>query len=289
MISQYHKNSNMNTQLYIRRAIAGSLALSLMVPSLAAAETSVNADINAQSNVPVTNSQTTTGGGASVTISAAAMTRAKAKGDQEIDRRIKALNSLSTRINGITKLNADIKSSITTNVQNQINLLTTLKAKIDADTDGATLKADVQSITQAYRVYALVMPQSHIAAAADREAKILNMMAELGGKLQARIQAAGQAGADVTALTAALTDLGTLLGSAQTHAQAAIVGTATLTPDGGDKTKMAANETALKTARTEIQAAQKDLVNARKDIETIIKGLKTIKVNTTASSSVQTP
>jgi hypothetical protein len=270
--------------LYIRRVIASVLGVSLLVPAFAFAETGVDAALGATAQAQTTG----VSGGASVTISATVMARAKTKAAQEIDRRIKALQDLSTRISGMTKINAEIKTSITTNIQNQITLLSNLKVKIEADTDGATLKADVQSITQSYRVFALMMPQARITAAADREATILNMLAELGTKLQARIQAAATAGADVTALNTALTDMGTRLGSGQTHAQAAVVGIAALTPDNGDKTKMEANLAALKTARAEIQAAQQDFVAARKAAETIIKGLRTLKTNTSASSSVQT-
>jgi hypothetical protein len=262
------------TTIYMRRALAGALALSLLAPTLAFAAGTVDAALNASAGAQVTTGGAKVGVGASTTISAAVMTRAKGKADTEIDRRIKALTDLSARIDSMTKLKADIKQSISTFLQGQITALTDLKTKIDADTDGATLKTDIQSVTQSYRIFAVVMPQSRIAAAADREATLINMMAEMGSKLQARIQAAAQAGADVTALTKVLTDLGAKLGSAQTHAQTAIVSTATLVPDNGDKDKMKENTTALQNGRKEVQAGQQDLVAARKDIETLVKGLK---------------
>ena len=104
----------------------------------------------------------------------------------------------------------------------EISTLAALKTKIDADTDATTLKADLKSITKSYRVYALVLPQGRIAAAADREVTLVSMMSTLGTKLQARVQAAGQSGADVTAATATLTDMSSKLQDAQTQAQAAV-------------------------------------------------------------------
>ncbi len=264
------------------RRIGALLLASLMLPAFALAQSSLDAAVNATAQVQ------TPAGGASVGASATVMARAKTKANQEIDRRIKALTELSARINAMNKVTAELKQNINTNIQNQANLLNTLKVKIEADTDAATLKTDVQSITQSYRVFALLMPQARIAAAADREATVIGMLADLGSKLQVRLQAAQQGGADVTVLVQALTAMGTSLGSAQTHAQAAISGSATLTPDQGDKDKMKANTTALQGAKAEIVAAQKDIVAARKEAETIIKGLRTLKVGASASTTVQT-
>ena len=280
----------MKLYTYLRALCAAALGLSLLVPMFAVAASPIDAALNSAAAVNASANAGVTAGGtsASVTLSAAVTTRAKTKADTEIDRRIKALGDLNTRVAAMTKVSADFKQNLATNIQTQITALSALKVKIDADTDGATLKADVQSIAAAYRVFILVMPQARIAASADREATIINMLVGIGSKLQARIQAAQTAGANVTALTAALTDMGTHLTGAQTEAQAAISGSATLTPDNGDKTVMASNTAALKASRDQITAAQKDLVAARKDVDTILKGLKSISASTSASSTVRT-
>lgn len=226
---------------------------------------------------------------ASSTVSlGAAAQKAQVRGDQEIDRRTTALNDLLTRVNAMQSVSADFKTSITTALQNQITALASLKAKIDADTDVATLKADIQSVTASYRIFALVLPQARIAAAADRVATITTMMSTLGSKLQARIQAAGSAGADVTALSAALTDIGSKLSDAQTQAQNAISGSISLQPDNGDKTVMASNTAALKASRADIQTAQQDLIAARKDVTQIIQGLKSVSANATTTPTTTT-
>lgn len=277
----------MTTNPTLRRALAAVLAGSLLVPSLVLAQTGgIDAALQGSAQA-----QTGTGGtsaGASVTLSATVTARAKDKANKEITRRVTALQNLLARINAMTKVTADLKTSITTNINTQISALGALNDKIQADTDGATLKSDVALITQGYRVFVLLMPQAHIAAAADREATIINMLNEFGGKLQTRLQAAASAGADISSLTTALTDMGAKITSAQTHAQTAISTSATLTPDQGDQAKMKSNSDALKAARAEIVAGQKDLTEARKDAQTIINGLKTLKVNTSSSGSVQT-
>jgi hypothetical protein len=233
-----------------------------------------------------------TGGTASSSVSGAAKltaleTRAKERGDKEIDRRIGALGDLNIRVAAMQRVSDAFKQSLSTMVSTEIANLTALKTKIDADTDSATLKTDIKSITDSYRVFALVLPQGRMAAAADRVATIVTMMGTLGGKLQARIQAAA-AGNDVTALNTLLADMGTKLNDAQTQAQAAITASATLQPDGGDKTKMAANDAALKQARADLVAAQKDIATAHKDAGNIIAGLAKMKANSNASSTPAT-
>ena len=260
---------------YLTLLIALSLGLVTLAPAFAAAQTAAvttSAAVNANASVTLTAGEKT------------AITR----GDTEITRRITALTDLNTRIQAMQKVTDTFKAGISASITNEVNTLTSLKAKIDADTDLATLKADIQSITASYRVFALVLPQGRIAAAADREVTLVSMLSTLGAKLQARITAAQQGGANVTAMSAALTDMAAKLQDAQTQAEGSVTASASLAPDGGDKTKMAANTAALKTARADLAAAQKDLAAARKDVDTIVKGLASVKTTTTASSTTST-
>lgn len=262
--------------------LAALLGLIVLAPAFALAQTAT-VDTSATVN--------TTGASASVTGSAtltAAEQKAVSRGDQEITRRITALNDLNTRVQAMQAVTATFKQNLAANIQTEITTFTNLQAKIDADTDLATLKTDIQSITKSYRVYILVLPQGRIAAAADRVVTIVTMMSTLGSKLQARIQAASTAGNDTTALTAALTDMSGKLQDAQTQAQAAVTATASLQPDNGDTTVMASNTAALKQARTDIQTAMTDLQAARKDVSTIVSGLAKFNANVNASSTTQT-
>lgn len=270
---------------YLKPIAAVAVASSILLPLSAFAQ--VGAAVDASANV------TTPAGsiGASATVTAK-MKTAITHADQEIDRRSTALNDLVARVNAMERVTPAFKTSLTANIQTQLTALVALKAKIDADTDATVLKADIKSITDSYRIFALVIPQSRIAAAADREVTIITMMNTLGAKLQARIQAQQSSGANVSTLLAALTDMSAKLTDANTQAQAAVSVSATLTPDEGDKTKMDANTAALKTGRSDIQAAQKDLVAARKDVTTILAGLKassSATSTTAATTTTKTP
>ena len=228
-------------------------------------------------------------GGARVSASVSArITTAKSHADQEIERRITALNDMNTKVQAMVRLSADEKTSISTAISNQISTLTTLKAKIDADTDLATLKTDIKSITASYRIFVLIIPQGRIEVAADKIATAVTSLTTLAGKLQTRIADAQAAGKDTASLSASLSDMNTKLADANVQASAAASEVANLTPDNGDKTKMQSNDQALKDARAKIQVALKDLATARQDAGSIVTGLKDLNVSGTTSVSGST-
>lgn len=215
----------------------------------------------------------------------------QARGAKEIDSRVTNLGSLISRLQQMRNLSDAQKSSIVATIQNLISNLNTLKTQINSDTSTTSLKNDDQAITQNYRVYALVMPQLNIVAAADRIITIDNMMSIVGSKLQSRLTQESNI-SNISALQAALSDMSAKLADAKSQAQAAVSEVTPLVPDQGDKTKMAANTATLKNARTKIQAAQKDLTAARKDASTIIAALvkadRTL-MNGSRSSASTTP
>jgi hypothetical protein len=259
-----------------KHLFAAVAVAALLAPALAFAQ--VGASVNA--------SVTTGDAGASVrgTVSADAITNAKARADQEIDRRTTSLQALLARINAMARVDASFKATLATTIQNQITALANLKATIDADSTLSTLKVEVQSITKSYRIYALVMPQASISAAADRVQTIAGLMTTLSGKLSARIASSTTVDA---AASAALTDANAKIADAQVQATAAIGHISGLQPDNGDKTTMAANLAALKLARADIRVAQQDFVAARKDFTTILNSLH-VSASATSSASVQT-
>ncbi len=215
----------------------------------------------------------------------ARVTTGKNHADQEIDRRITMLSDLATQVQAMVKLSATEKASIAASITNEIANLTTLKAKIDADTDITTLKADVKSITASYRVFALVIPQGRLQVAADKIGAAATSLSTLAGKLQTRITSAQTSGKDVAALATALTDMNAKLADANVQANAAVSHTVSLTPDNGDKTKLAANNAALKQARADIKIGLQDLQAARKDAGTIVTGLKGLNASSTTSAT----
>lgn len=207
----------------------------------------------------------------------AAMDRIRTRANKEINRRLEALNKVIRRIEEMKRISANDKDGLINTMQVQITALDTLKTKIAGDTDIEVLRADVQSITKSYRIFALVIPKGHIIAAADRTIEIASMMEDTGTKLSARITQAQTDGHDVSVIITLMDDFTIKIADAKIQAQAAIGGVAVLVPDLGDKAHMTANTEALKGARTNIQTAHADLVSAHKDAKMIIEKLKSMK------------
>lgn len=192
----------------------------------------------------------------------------------EIDRRVTSLQNLSTRIDAMKRVSDTGKTALKATIAEQVTVLTTLKAKIIADTDPVVLKEDVASITKSYRIYALVLPQTTILAGADRVLTTVDLMTTLGTKLETRIAEAKTAGKDVTVLETAYAEFKTHIASATTDAQSAISLVSGLKPDNGDTTIAASNKKALTDARAKIRSAEEHIKAARKNAASILAGIK---------------
>ncbi len=236
--------------------------------------------------LPALAATTTFAAAAAAKTTAATNTRIMSRADKEITRRVDALDTLTARLNEMQKLSSDEITSLSSSLHAQISTLTALQAKVTADaSDTTALRADAQSITSSYRIFALVLPQGAIEAAADRVLTIVDSMNTLGTKLQARIASSTAAGNNTSSSVAAYADFTAKVSDAQTQANAAVAEVSPLTPDMGNQAQFQANLTALKDARSKIQAAQKDLVAARKDAGTIVKSLIQFDASANASTS----
>src|SRR5450432_2369587 len=145
----------------------------------------------------------------------------RAAGDCEINRRFVTLDGLTSRVNHSTVLTADHKTDLISggginpaSFVSEHAGLTTLKATIDSDTTIASLRTDIAKIAPDYRVYLLVVPKTHIVAAADGAAKTSARFVPLASELQNLINQAKADGKDVTAAQAKLDDLNAKVGKA---------------------------------------------------------------------------
>lgn len=213
------------------------------------------------------------------------ISKLKEKAKQEIDRRITSLENLKNRINSMTKLSESNRTSLTSTIDTQISELNSLESKIEAETELDTLKEYVKSITQSYRIYALVIPKGAVMAAGDRVIAIAEALTQLGTKMQTAIDEAKATEADVSKAETAMKDFSSKLIDAKSKAQAAIDAVSTLSPDGGDKDKMQSNLDALKSAKEKIKDAHEDIVAARKDATEIVKILKALNGSETQTQT----
>lgn len=197
----------------------------------------------------------------------------KERAIKETNRRIASLNGLIEKINRFKKLSSDQKSTLVSQIQAEITSLTTLKTKIEADTDNVTLKTDIQSITKGFRIYAFFVPKIHILVAADKLDSTADKMSSLAGKLETRIGEAKAKGEDTASLSSLLVDMKAKIADARAQAKSARDLVIPLTPSG-----YPGNKTTIQSARTKLVAGHRDLQLARQDAGRIIQGLRKITV-----------
>ena len=202
----------------------------------------------------------------------------------EIKKRVGDLTELSTRIKGMKHVSDETKAALSASIDGNITNLGAVQTKIEGDTTSSEMSADAKTITEHYRVYALVVPQGKILAAADRAGTVSDMVTAVGVKIQARIDAAKAAGKDVSAIVTLQADMTAQLADAKVQALAATAAVSGLTPDNGDATILKTNNSALKSARTALVAAEKDLKAAAADMKKIIAALKGFNANVSAET-----
>jgi hypothetical protein len=200
--------------------------------------------------------------------------RAKDHGDAAIDMRIKSLNVLDTRIQAMTKVSATDKAGLDAMIMAQVDALSALKTKINADTDAETVRADDASITKAFRVYLLVIPKARIMAAADKVLQISTVFSGLSAKLQIALDKAATANVNVSTMNKALGDINSKVADANLKANSALTLVTDLGPDNGNAAIETSNTTALTNARAMIKLANEDLKSAQADAKSIVSGLK---------------
>ena len=201
----------------------------------------------------------------------AKVTQIISKGDTEISRRLTTLNSLSSKISSAQKLSAGDSSTLSSEVSTEVSGLTTLKTKLDADTDLATAKSDAQSIFSDYRVYALIVPKVDLVRTADSQQVTEGQLTTLAGKLQSRITADQTAGKDVSALQSELSDLNTKVSAAQTISAKIETGVIGLQPSDYNS-----NHAVLSGDRDQLKTAQSDIKAANTAAKNIVASLKTL-------------
>ncbi len=257
---------------------ASALSLNLDAQSTAGANTSSNGD--------AMHATVTADMGVHATTSPARIAKNKARAEREIDQRVTALTKLETRIAAMKRLSSDQKTSLTATLSAQVSAMSDLKSKIDADTDTTVLKTDIQSITKAYRIFALVLPLERIVESADTLATRSDTMTTLSAKLQVRIDAAHTAGKDTTVVAGLISDMNTNSADAKVQANAAVALIVNLKPDNGDKSIAKSNTQAIFSARAKIKVGEMDIRTARRDASKITSALRAMHLNASMNAGV---
>jgi len=165
-----------------------------------------------------------------------------------ITRRVLALRELETATKAIVRLSDADRSALSGQLQDQINGLTSLNAKIQGDADLATLQADANKIVTDYRVYVLTIPKARGVVVSDIELTAEDRLAKLADRLQSTIDASSK---DTTRAKADLASLRAKLSAVSGAVTPLPAGLLALQPAGypGNRTTLEQDRTALRTGR----------------------------------------
>jgi hypothetical protein len=193
----------------------------------------------------------------------------KARAKAAVDRRETELTRLRGQVSASKRLTPGHRSTLLQQISSASSGLLSVDAKVQADTDLTTARADAQTIVTGFRVFVLVEPRTHLVIAADIETSAANRLATVADKLESAIATAQAKGKDVTAAKAAVADLrtqiSTALGKAATAASSVIGLTAAGYP---------ANQPTLTAARDSVQSSRAALKAAVTDARAAVAGLK---------------
>jgi hypothetical protein len=182
------------------------------------------------------------------------------KGNQEINRRLTTLSTLSEKIDSATKLTPSDQATLNTEVSGTVSGLTSLQTQLDAETTLLPARNDALSIYTEYRVYDLVAPKVGLIKVADDQQVVEAKITAVEPKLQSRITLASQKGSNVATMQTQLTDMSAKVAAAQAISSNIESTVINLQPTdyNSNHSVLVGDNSQLKTANADIQAAYND-------------------------------
>ena len=171
-----------------------------------------------------------------------------------ITRRMLALRERLTVAESIAQLSEENRSTLTTQLQEQVNGLTSLSARIQGDNDEATLRADAQRMVTDYRVYVLTIPKARGVMVADIEVAAADRFSKLADRLATALD---QAKGDTTGTQEDLSQMRGKLAAVAAAVPPIPAALLALQPAG-----YPANHAVLEQARQSLRTGRSDLADA---------------------------
>jgi archaellum component FlaC len=135
----------------------------------------------------------------------------KNRADSLIMNRLDSLNILLNRVQSDTRLTPSEKSSLVSEIQQDVSGLTALKGKIDADTDVTTARADAKTIITSYYIYAVFEPKVQLLVTLNNLQTTAGYIQALVPQLQNLINTLKSQGKDTSQLQSSLDDISSQL------------------------------------------------------------------------------
>jgi hypothetical protein len=183
--------------------------------------------------------------------------------------RIAALDAAIPKITSNVYLTASDRTTILATLNGDLSGLTTLAAKIAADTTAAEAETDYKTIFSTYRVFAVALPQSSYAAAADDLTDSALPKLVDAQKTLSALLAGPDAFKSTPALLADLTDMSAQIATAQQAITGVAAAALAVTPSEYD-----ANHAVLSGSRQSVTTALAAVKLAGTDAKTVSAALQ---------------
>jgi hypothetical protein len=183
-------------------------------------------------------------------------------------KRTTSLNSAIAKITANSSITASDKSTILGILNGDLAGMTTVAAKVAADTTAAQAASDYKTIFTDYRVYAVAIPQAHYAATADNlTTHAIPRLTDAQQKLSALLSGRDSS-KSTPALQADLADMTTQLDKASSSLSGLASTALAVTPATYNS-----NHGVLTAVKASLTSARAALKQARSDAATILAAL----------------
>jgi hypothetical protein len=183
--------------------------------------------------------------------------------------RIGSLGTAIAKVNAAKDISSSDRATILATLNGDVEGMNTVEAKIAADATVATAAADYKTIFTTYRVYAVAIPQSRLAAAADRMTSTsIPRLTDAQSKLAAAL-AGPDASKSTPELQADLADMSAQIASATSALNGVAAEALAVTPSAFNS-----NHSVLQPVRSAVKAAIADLKKAAADGKTVLAAIK---------------
>lgn len=240
------------------RKMAASLAITIV-----AAGAMMPAAFAASSSEPSTSTKVS--GGAKATAVAAI----KAKAAAAISIRVGALQTAISDVTANKYLTDSDRSTVLGTLNSDLSGLNALAPIVQADTTVTKARSDYDSIFLDFRVFALALPQTRLAAAADDlTGTVVPHLTDAQSRLRALLSGKDTS-KDNASVQAAMTDLGHQINAIDSATNGLSPSVLAYTP-----AEWNANRALLAQPRSDLVTARADARKARSDIRTVVAALK---------------
>ena len=184
-------------------------------------------------------------------------------------KRTSSLNAAIAKVNADTSLASGDKSTILGTLNGDLTAMSTVAAKVAADTTATQAAADYKTIFTDYRVYGVALPQARITASADRATSVqIPRLTAAESKLSALL-AGKDASKSPPALQADLSDATAEIQKANTALSGLPATALAVTP-----AEFNANHDVMKPIRATLASARADLKQAREDLKKVVAAVR---------------